>query len=91
MNKTTFIESLQSLHDLSRAINSTLNIDEVQEMVLGKTARLMHAKKVMLLLLDETQTILTIQASQGLDQKELAIKRFHNIRSFAHCLVHKGT
>lgn len=87
MDETNLAESLQSLHDLSKAINSTLNIDEVEEMVLQRTARLMHAHKVLILLLDKTKTILTLHASLGLDQKELKIKRLHNIKSFDHCLV----
>lgn len=91
MNKAKLIDSLRSLHELSKAINSTLNIDEVEEMILEKTVQLMQAKKVLLLLLDETKTILTLQKSQGLDKKELKVTQFNNIRPFDHCIVHKGT
>jgi len=91
MNKTKLIDSLKSLHDLSKAINSTLDIDEVEEMILEKTARLMQAKKVLILLLDKTKTILTLHTSLGLAREELKIKRFHDIRSFDHCIAHKGT
>lgn len=91
MNKTKLIDSLKSLHDLSKAINSTLNIDEVGKMILKKTAELMQAEKVVLLLLDETKMILTLEKSQGLDEEELEGTRFYNIRPFDHCIVHKGT
>ena len=91
MNEAKIIDSLRSLHDLSKAINSTLNIGEVEEMILERTARLMQARKALIFLLDETKTILTLHISKGLDEGELTVKRFHNIRPFDHCIVHKGT
>ncbi|MCB2181283.1 MAG: HD domain-containing protein [Desulfobulbaceae bacterium] len=90
MDEAKIIDSLKSLHDLSKAINSTLNLGEVEEMVLAKTAKLMQAEKVLILLLDETKTILTLHRSQGFDQVEMPVKEFHDIRSFDHCIVHKG-
>ncbi len=90
MDEAKVVDSLRDLHDLSKAINSTLNIAEVEEMILERTARLMQAEKVLILLLDETKTILTMHTSKGLDEVELTLQRFHNIRSFDHCIVHKG-
>lgn len=91
MDEIKIIDSLRSLHDVSKVINSTLNIDEVEEMILDKTAQLMEAEKVLLLLMDETKTILTIHRSRGLCQIEVKKKSFYNIKTFDHCIVRKGT
>ncbi len=84
-------DSLRGLHDFSKAINSTLNLGEVEEMVLERTARLMNARKVLIILLDETQTSLALHRSQGLDQRELQTTIYLNIKAFDHCINHKGT
>jgi len=85
------IESLRSLHDLSKAINSTLQIGEVVAMILDQTAKLMKAERVLILLLDKEKKELTVHSSLGFREKELPVKHFRNIRSFDHCIVHKGT
>lgn len=91
VDEARVIDSLRSLHDLSKAINSSLDIEEVEDMILERTAGLMQASKVLLLLLDESKTILTIHKSKGFDQMKMSTVRFHNIRPFDHCIVHKGT
>lgn len=91
MNDTKVIDSLRSLHDVSKAINSSLDIVEVEEMILERTARLMQAEKVLVLLLDETKTTLTLHRSIGLDQVVVEEQRFPNIRPFDHCIVHRGS
>ena len=91
MNETKIIDSLRSLHDLSKTINSTLNIKEVEGMVMEKTSQLMKSGRVMILCLDRGEKVLNIHRTLGFDEKELRLKRFHNIRSFDHCIVHKGT
>lgn len=90
MDKGT-IDSLRTLHDLSKAINSTLDIEEVVELVLEKTSRLMGAGKALLLLLDRERRTLTVHSSLGFEEGELGIKLFSNVGSFDHCIVHKGT
>lgn len=84
-------DSLMGLHGFSKAINSTLNLDEVEEFILEGTARLMGARRVLILLLDETKTILNLHRSYGLDQIEGQVKSFHNIKNFDHCNVHQPT
>ena len=91
METEKIFDSLRGLHGFSKAINSTLNLDEVEELILERTARLMDVRKVLILLLDETKTTLTLHRSQGLDQIEVKAKSFHNIKAFDHCIVHKGT
>lgn len=51
----------------------------------------MEARKVLILLLDETKTILNLHRSYGLDQIEGQVKSFHNIKNFDHCIVHQPT
>lgn len=91
MNDKRIIESLRNLHDLSKAINSSLRIEDVVDMVCSKTARLMDADRVMLLILDKKKTILKIHSTLGFTDNDLPVRQFNNIKSFDHCIVHKGT
>jgi len=91
MNEARIIDSLRSLHDVSKALNSSLDIEVVEDMILERTAKLMLTKNVLLLLLDETKTILSIHKFRGIDQIKVIPVNFHNIKSFDHCIVHKGT
>jgi GAF domain-containing protein len=84
-------DTLSGLHGFSKAINSTLNLEEVEGLILERTARLMHARKVLILLLDETKTTLTLHRSHGFEiEVEVQVKRFHNLKAFDHCLDYKG-
>jgi HD-GYP domain-containing protein (c-di-GMP phosphodiesterase class II) len=85
------IDSLRTLHDLSKAINSTLDIEEVVAMLMEKTSRLMRSDRVLLLLLDRQKRGLTVHSTYGFEEGELRVKRFRNVEPFDHCIVHKGT
>jgi len=89
VRQNNVIDSLRSLHDLSKTINSTLNIKEVEGMVMEKTSQLMKSGRVMILCLDREEKVLTIHRALGFDEKELRLKRFYKVQSFDHCLVHK--
>ncbi len=91
MDKSEVIESLRSLHYLSKAINSTLDIDTVVEEVLSKTSSLMGSKEVIILLLESDKTVLTLHSYLLPGAEEPQVKRFDKVKSFDHCLVHKGT
>lgn len=84
-------DTLSGLHGFSKAINSTLNLEEVEGLILEWTARLMHARKVLILLLDETKTTLTLHRFHGLETEvDVQVRRFHNLKAFDHCLGHEG-
>jgi putative nucleotidyltransferase with HDIG domain len=89
MNDNRIVESLRNLHDLAKAINSSLRIEDVVDMVCSKTARLMDADRVMIL--DKKKTILTIHSTLGFTDNDLPVRQFNNVQSFDHCIVHKGT
>ncbi len=91
MDKNKITDSLRSLHDLSKVINSTLNIDEVVEIVLEKTSRLMRTDRVLILLLDRKERVLSLHSSPGFSEGDLRINHFYNVGAFDHCIVHKGT
>jgi putative nucleotidyltransferase with HDIG domain len=91
MDEKEIVDSLRNLHDLSKAINSSLHIEEVMEMICSKTARLMKADKVLLLVLDEKDSTLTIHNKLGVIDSDIPKRQFQNIQSFDHCIVHKGT
>ena len=74
MNKKEVIDSLRSLHDLSKAINSTLNVEEVVEMIEEKTASLMRTNRVLILLLDRTKKVLSLHSAFGFDEEEVPVK-----------------
>lgn len=87
----TIINSIRTLHDVSKAINSALDIDRVEKMILIKTSRLMGSDTVLILLLDEQNQSLTIHKSFGFEPSDLPSTRFEHIHSFDHCIVHKGS
>ena len=91
MVEKEIVDSLRNLHDLTKAINSSLRIEDVMEMICSKTASLMKADKVLLLVLDEKVSTLTIYNKLGFIDSDIPIRKFHNIQSFDHCIVHKGT
>lgn len=91
MNRKEVIDSLRSLHDLSKAINSTLKIEEVVRIILEKTSSLTGADKVLLMLLDRKGMVLRVHSSLGFEERDLPLKYIRNVRPFDHCIVHKGT
>ncbi|MDT8316547.1 MAG: HD-GYP domain-containing protein [bacterium] len=91
MDEAKSINSLRSLHDLSKAINSTLDISKVVDMVLKKTSQLMKSGRVIILCLKRERRVLNVYASLGFADGEPGIRQFSNVGSFDHCIVHKGT
>jgi len=91
MSTSKIIDSFRSLHDVSKAMNSTLDIDEVVEIIMEKTSALMGSARVLLMLLDSTGKVLSIHSSLGFEKDDLKLECFHNIKSFDHCIVHRGT
>ena len=90
MKENEIIESLRSFHDISKAINSTLDIDEVMKLILDKTSVLMTTDKVLILLLDRDKMVLSIYRSLGFDEDELKVRSFRDVRLFDHCIVRRG-
>lgn len=85
-------DSLSGLLGFSKAINSTLNLEEVEGLILERTARLMHARKVLILLMDEAKTTLTLHRSHGLEKEvDVQVRRFHNLKTFDQCPGHEGS
>lgn len=58
MDERQIIESLRNLHDLSKAINSSLRLEVVVDMICSRTVRLMQADRVLLLILDKEKSTL---------------------------------
>lgn len=85
------IDSLRSLHDLSKAINSSLDLVDVETIILDKTAELMVAERVIMFLLDGPENTLAVHRVRGFDEDLVRGLRFENIRPFDHCIVNKGT
>src|SRR4030067_461499 len=90
MKENEIIDSLRSFHDISKAINSSLDIDEVMKLILDKTSILMTTDKVLILLLDRDKMVLSIYKSLGFDEDELKVKSFRDVRLFDHCIVRRG-
>ncbi len=89
MNKE-LIDSLRVLHDLSKAINSTLDIEEVVAMVMNKASEIMRSDRVLVLLYDKSQATLDVQSAYGFEEGELSATCLRNVKSFDHCIVRKG-
>lgn len=85
-------DSLSGLLGFSKAINSTLNLDEVEGLILERTARLMNVKKVLILLLDEAKTSFTLHRSYGIEKEvDTQVRRFQNLKAFSQCTGHEGS
>ena len=91
LNNQQIVNSVRTLHDLSKAINSTLNPVQVEELLLRKTAQLMRSDRVLILLLDTDKKSLLIHNVLGFAPSELPSAKFENISSFDHCIVNKGS
>ena len=84
-------DALRTLHDLSKALNSTLDIGEVEEVIMEKTSKVMATDKVLLLLLDSGGRGLVVHGSRGFDGEELRSDLLCSVGVFDHCIVHKGS
>lgn len=92
MNKDDIIASLRSLHDLSKAINSTLDIDEVISQILDKASVLMGSDEAAVLLSSGDKTTLTLRGYLAPGSEETPpITTIERVRSFDNCIVRKGT
>lgn len=91
MNDADIVDSLRSFHALSKAINSSLNIAEVERIILDTTSKLMKAQQVVIFLLDESKTSLRLHCSMGLGDSQVKFRDLKIAHPFDHCLVHKGT
>lgn len=65
-------DRLRTLHDVARAVNSTLNLDEVLGHIVEATARTMRGKAASIRLLDDGRTVLRVAAAHGLSPEYLA-------------------
>ncbi len=91
MNNNIVIDSIRSLHDLTKAINSTLDIKEVIEVIMEKASELMKADRVIILILDSAKKDLSIYNSLGFEDGQLPTEQLRNVMAFDRCIVHKGT
>lgn len=90
MDKKQLIGSLRTLHDLSKIIDSTLDVETVIRTILDKTSSVMGEDRVLLFLLDKERRTLTVRSFIGFKVEDLPLRSFGNVRSFEHCLVRKG-
>ncbi|HNV71699.1 MAG TPA: GAF domain-containing protein, partial [Candidatus Ozemobacteraceae bacterium] len=63
------IIQLSTLYEVGKAINSELDFVKLQNMILETVARVLRAEKASLMLLDETEKILTIGTAFGLSEE----------------------
>jgi len=61
MDNSDVIENLRTLHDISKAMNSTLDMDDVVETIMEKTSALMGSGRALLLLLDKSNGTLRVR------------------------------
>ncbi len=90
MNSNIVIDSIRSLHGLTKAINSTLDIKEVSEVIMEKASELMEAKRVIILTLDSAKKTMSVYNSRGFTDDHPQVELLRNIIAFDSCIVHKG-
>ncbi len=78
-DEETIVQSLRALHDLSKAVNSTLDINLVEEMLLHKTSQLMRSPKVLILLLNDKTKSLNVHNALGFEPSELIRHKFKSL------------
>ncbi|VAV85011.1 Metal dependent phosphohydrolase, HD region [hydrothermal vent metagenome] len=90
MNSNIVIDSIRSLHDLTKAINSTLDIKEVVEVIMKQASTLMKAERVVVLTLDSAKKDLSVYNSLGFADDKPQVALLRNTIAFDRCIVHKG-
>jgi hypothetical protein len=88
MSHRSILDALRRLHDLLKAINSSLEIADIETVLIPQTSRLMRTDAVAILRCENGGGTLRIHRLAGLDQTQIAIRLFRNVRSFEHCIVH---
>lgn len=81
---------LKALHDISKAISSSLDAAAVEEVILNESASMMRTSQVVLFLLTADGGGLEIRSARGIDVAGLAGQCLNVVGSFDHCIVHKG-
>lgn len=79
MDRKEIIDSLRTLHDLSKVIDSTLDVESVIRMILEKTSSFMREDRVLLLLLDRKEKVLTVRSFIGFKEEDFTLRRFCNV------------
>ena len=79
MDKNEIIDSLRTLHDLSKVIDSTLDVESVIRTILEKTSSFMREDRVLLLLLDRKEKVLTVRSFIGFKEEDFPLRRFCNV------------
>ncbi len=69
------VNELSALYEVGKSITSTLNLDEVLDLITSKAARIMHAKACSLRLLDGTRQELILRSCFGISKNSHLIKR----------------
>lgn len=84
------IASLRTLHDLTKAVNSSLERDEVENMVLENTARLIGSARVVLLLIDKDKGGLRLHRAHGFEVEDPGALWLRHVSPFEQCIVQRG-
>lgn len=75
--KTTYAKKLKAIQEISKAIVSSLYLDDILEIIVNVTASLMNLKICSLMLLDEEKGELSVRATQAVSK---AYKNKPNIK-----------
>ncbi len=80
---------LKALLEVSLAVNSSLVLEDVLQLVMHKAIELMHAERGLIMLLDDNGE-LAVKAAYNLDQEEVVQDEFLISRSIAHEVAGSG-
>jgi len=80
---------LDILYRISQTFNSSLDLDQVLELVMDEVIGVVKAERGFLMLLDENNQLVS-QTARGLDQKTIEEKDFSISRGIAEQVAHNG-
>ncbi len=90
MEEKAVKDPLRTFHDVAKAINSTLDIDRVVELILEKTSDLLGAGRVLILVLDKKRKVLRVHGHRGFASSGPKVRELRVARPFNHCIVDRG-
>lgn len=80
----------KSLMEVTNAINSTMSVDELLDLIVEKVLELTDSKRGALFLFDDTGKTLSVRASRGISDKTIPNLRFNKGESIAGWVAETG-
>ncbi|HLA43171.1 MAG TPA: hypothetical protein VJZ27_07040, partial [Aggregatilineales bacterium] len=78
------VQHLATLYEITRKLNSSLNIEEVMEYVMDRVIEVTGAERGFLVILDEATGNFRYPIARGIDQQDLDKPKFQTSRTIVN-------